>query len=688
MIISQLIDRLVSMFRQSISQMKKRTLKRYMRSKLAFLVITVTLALFMLSTVLANIVKQNGTVYVQQVLSQLNYSNTTITAARGGIQDRNGITLATSEQVYILILDPKVILSDEENITVPTVTTLVNYFGFDKEELENTLNENKDSSYLRYKGKLVYTYDQIKDFLDLQETNNSDKIKYNDIKGVWFENEYRRIYPYNDLACHVLGFTTSDGSQGLWGIENYYDDQLTGTNGREYGYLDDDYNLERKTINPIAGNTVITTIDYNLQKIVEDNINEFMDNTGAKNVGVVMLQVNTGEILAMSSDVMYDLNNPKDLTKFYSADDIAAMTDEQKNDAWNTIWRNFCISDTYEPGSTAKPMTIAAALEVGAVSESDSFYCDGGEMVAGWRIKCHYTPGHGWLSLSAALQQSCNDSLMQIVFKEGKDVFSKYQTIFGLGKKTGVDLPGEASGLLYLVDQLNDAELATSCFGQSYTVNMLQLSNAIASLVNGGKYYKPHVVKQILSADGDIVETIEPQVVNETVSEETSKFIRSAMYQTVENGTASYAKLEGYQIGAKTGTAEKIPRHTGKYVISLVSFTPVENPEVLLYVIIDEPHIANQDSSEYAQYLSRDIWEDCMPYLGIFPTGDTAEKEKEEKSQEETQDAGAEDSENNVYDNQEAVYDAALDSGGDTAEIEGDYGIPAADENAADDDVE
>ena len=160
------------------------------------------------------------------------------------------------------------------------------------------------------------------------------------------------------------------------------------------------------------------------------------------------------------------------------------------------------------------------------------------------------------------------------------------------------------------------------------------------------------------------------------------------MYQTVENGTASYAKLEGYQIGAKTGTAEKIPRHTGKYVISLVSFTPVENPEVLLYVIIDEPHIANQDSSEYAQYLSRDIWEDCMPYLGIFPTGDTAEKEKEEKSQEETQDAGAEDSENNVYDNQEAVYDAALDSGGDTAEIEGDYGIPAADENAADDDVE
>ena len=688
MIISQLIDRLVSMFRQSISQMKKRTLKRYMRSKLAFLVITVTLALFMLSTVLANIVKQNGTVYVQQVLSQLNYSNTTITAARGGIQDRNGITLATSEQVYILILDPKVILSDEENITVPTVTTLVNYFGFDKEELENTLNENKDSSYLRYKGKLVYTYDQIKDFLDLQETNNSDKIKYNDIKGVWFENEYRRIYPYNDLACHVLGFTTSDGSQGLWGIENYYDDQLTGTNGREYGYLDDDYNLERKTINPIAGNTVITTIDYNLQKIVEDNINEFMDNTGAKNVGVVMLQVNTGEILAMSSDVMYDLNNPKDLTKFYSADDIAAMTDEQKNDAWNTIWRNFCISDTYEPGSTAKPMTIAAALEVGAVSESDSFYCDGGEMVAGWRIKCHYTPGHGWLSLSAALQQSCNDSLMQIVFKEGKDVFSKYQTIFGLGKKTGVDLPGEASGLLYSVDQLNDAELATSCFGQSYTVNMLQLSNAVASLVNGGKYYKPHVVKQILSADGDIVETIEPQVVNETVSEETSKFIRSAMYQTVENGTASYAKLEGYQIGAKTGTAEKIPRHTGKYVISLVSFTPVENPEVLLYVIIDEPHIANQDSSEYAQYLSRDIWEDCMPYLGIFPTGDTADKEKEEKSQEETQDAGAEDSENNVYDNQEAVYDAALDSGGDTAEIEGDYGIPAADENAADDDVE
>ena len=202
MMISRLMNRLVQMFRQSMGQVKKRSLKRYMRSKLAFLVITITLALFMLSTVLANIVRQNGTVYVQQVLSQLNYSNSTIRAARGGIQDRNGISLATSEQVYILILDPKVILSDEEKITIPTINALVEYFGFDKEELQNTINENKDVSYLRYQGKLVYTYDEVKDFLDMQQANNSDKDRNNDIKGVWFENEYRRIYPY--MILHAM----------------------------------------------------------------------------------------------------------------------------------------------------------------------------------------------------------------------------------------------------------------------------------------------------------------------------------------------------------------------------------------------------------------------------------------------------------------------------------------------------
>ena len=351
---------------------------------------------------------------------------------------------------------------------------------------------------------------------------------------------------------------------------------------------------------------------------------EFLDTVGAENVGVVMMDANTGEVLAMQSNYSYNLNSPRALDDFYSADELANMTETDKMNARYNIWRNFCISDAYEPGSTFKPITVAAALEEMITDIDAEFICDGkesfGESIT---IKCSNSRGHGKISLVQSLMYSCNDALMQIAAAEGKDLFYAYQKHFLLGTKTGIDLPGETAGALISVNNLNQTELATSSFGQSFTVNMMQMAAAFASLVNGGTYYEPHVVTAIKNSAGATIEKINPVEVTKTVSAETSAFIKEAMYLTVQEGTATKAQVNGYMLGGKTGTAQKYPRDAGKNLVSFLGFVETEDRTVIIYVVVDEAHDEEKMSkSATASTLAAEILEEALPYLKMYPEGE------------------------------------------------------------------
>lgn len=623
---------------------RKALLTNRMKRKLALLFTIIVLALIGVNVRLAYINKTNGDKYTKRVLAQQDTNSTLLPYRRGDILDRNGTILATSEKVYNLILDPKVLSqnADEEDpdkdCVEPTLQALVQYFGLDEAELRATYNDRIDSSYVVLLRQL--TKDEISEFEALMEDDEAGAR----IKGVWFEDSYIRRYPYDSLACHVIGYTVT-GNQGQTGIEQEYSDVLNGTNGRSYKYLNEDLEQSTMVRQPTDGNTVVSTIDATLQEIVEKYIDKFIEdytnkNTegpAAKNIGVIMMNPQNGEILAMASDVDYDLNNPHDLVEngYLTQEEADAMSEEELLDARNQMWRNFCISDGYEPGSTVKPLTVAAALELGVVSDSSTFVCDGGQTVVEGqpRIKCVKRAGHGLITLEGALMFSCNDALMQIGAMLGYENYLKYQEIFNFGLKTNIDLPGEANNAttVFNEDTLGVTELATSSFGQGYNTTMIQVASAFSSVINGGYYYQPHVVKKILDADGGTVENIGATLVRQTVSEKTSSLIRQYLYHTMygeadsngNNATGRNARVAGYAMGGKTGTAQKIPRSDRKYLVSFIGFAPVDNPQVVCYVVVDEPNAADataQASSSFAQEIFKNIMTEAMPYLNIYAT--------------------------------------------------------------------
>ncbi len=623
---------------------RKALLTNRMKRKLALLFTIIVLALIGVNVRLAYINKTNGDKYTKRVLAQQDTNSTLLPYRRGDILDRNGTILATSEKVYNLILDPKVLSqnADEEDpdkdCVEPTLQALVQYFGLDEAELRATYNDRIDSSYVVLLRQL--TKDEISEFEALMEDDEAGAR----IKGVWFEDSYIRRYPYDSLACHVIGYTVT-GNQGQTGIEREYSDVLNGTNGRSYKYLNEDLEQSTMVRQPTDGNTVVSTIDATLQEIVEKYIDKFIEdytnkNTegpAAKNIGVIMMNPQNGEILAMASDVDYDLNNPHDLVEngYLTQEEADAMSEEELLDARNQMWRNFCISDGYEPGSTVKPLTVAAALELGVVSDSSTFVCDGGQTVVEGqpRIKCAKRAGHGLITLEGALMFSCNDALMQIGAMLGYENYLKYQEIFNFGLKTNIDLPGEANNAttVFNEDTLGVTELATSSFGQGYNTTMIQVASAFSSVINGGYYYQPHVVKKILDADGGTVENIGATLVRQTVSEKTSSLIRQYLYHTMygeadsngNNATGRNARVAGYAMGGKTGTAQKIPRSDRKYLVSFIGFAPVDNPQVVCYVVVDEPNAADataQASSSFAQEIFKNIMTEAMPYLNIYAT--------------------------------------------------------------------
>ncbi len=555
-----------------------------------------------------------GEEYSINVLEQQNYSSKTIPYKRGDIIDRNGIVLATSIKVYNLILDPKIMISDDMRYYDDTINALVDCFGFDKTELTNLVNDNSERSYYVYKKKL--SYEDIKKFLEAEE----DEDLYPNLQGVWFETEYERKYPLSTLACNLIGFTSA-GNVGTWGIEEYYNGYLNGIDGREYGYVNNENIMEAVEKKAEDGNTVISTIDFSIQTIIEKHIANFNEEYDPENIGIIIMDPNNGEVLGMSGKLSYDLNNPRDLSGFYTAEELSAMTDEDKLEALNEIWRNYCISDSYEPGSTAKPYTIAAALDENIIKEDETFDCDGYEVVGGWTIRCHNTSGHGNISLYQAIAYSCNDALMNIAARTGADLFTQYQSRFNFGKKTRIDLPGEAScaNLLFSASNMGAADLATNSFGQNYNVTMIQVAAAFSSLVNGGNYYQPHVVNEIVNTNGGIVDSFDKIILKQTVTKETSDVIKKGLRMCVDSGTGYTADIDGYIISGKTGTAEKYPRGTREYVLSFIGFAPYDKPQVVCYVVVDNPDVEGEQYTTYATKLWKAVMEEVVAYMNIFP---------------------------------------------------------------------
>lgn len=609
---------------RKMRQRFKKKFTRLMQKKLVMLFAGVILAFVILVGRITYINAYNGDKYSKMVLDQQQYGNRTIPFKRGDIVDRNGTKLATSKRVYNVILDAKVMLSDEKYAD-PTIDVLEQCFGIKEEDVRAELEENPSGRYaILMKG---VEYEKAKEFEEIDK----DKEKYPDVNGVWLEEDYVRSYPYDTLASDVIGFTV-DGNVGSGGIEAYYNSILNGTDGREYGYQDEDADYERTVKEPENGQTVVSTIDLQVQSIVEKHVlkfneehkNEARSGEGSENTAVIVMNPQNGEILAEASYPNYDLNNPRDLTKYYSEEKIDAMSDEEKLDTLNSLWNNFCVSSTYEPGSTMKPFSIAAGMETGALSGDENYNCGGVLHVGDHDIHCSNRNGHGPQTLKRSLENSCNVAFMKIGQAIGKEDFTKYQRLFGFGEYTGIDLPGEASteGLLYTADNMDSASLATNAFGQNFNVTMTQMAAGFASLINGGDYYKPHVVKQIQDANGNVTENKDPVLVRRTISKETSEILKDYMLGVVEEGTASTAQVEGYEIGGKTGTAEKLPRGNGKYLVSFIGYAPQENPQVLIYVAIDEPNSAGQANSTYATTLAADIMKEIFPYLGVEKAGD------------------------------------------------------------------
>jgi len=625
--------------------------RTYMQKKLVVLYIIVLLAFVGLGLRLAYIITENETKYTKQILSQQQYDSVTLPFRRGDIVDANGSKLAVSEKVYNLVIDAKVINYDKKYFE-PTMRALAENFELDMTAIRTHVENNPQSSY--YVPLKQLTFEQISGFKAAAAENDY-------IRGIWFEEEYKRMYPMGSLACDVIGFTGKDNT-GAYGLEEYYNDILNGTTGREFGYLTEDSALER-TIKPAEdGYTIHTTLDANIQAVVEKYLYEFNEanknkvrtGNGAENVGCVIMEVDTGNILAMASYPNFDLNDTRNTeamignvlvdevgnkvkpTQYITQEMIDSMESEQLYQNLNYLWKNFCITDTYEPGSVAKPFTVATALEIGAIRGNEVYECNGKLNIGGHEIKCHNIYGDGNVSVEDSIAWSCNVALMKMAQATGKSEFSRFQQVFNFGLKTNIDLAGEARtvGLLY-DENMGDADLATNSFGQNFNTTMIQMIAGFSSLVNGGYYYEPHIVDKITTAGGATVENIEPRVLRQTVSESTSekiiKYCNAVVMRQGDNRiTGRTARPAGYAIGGKTGTAQTLPRGNGEYVVSFMGYAPADDPQIAIYVVVDRPNASKQDDAKFATGIVRNVLTEVLPYLNIFMTEELSEAEQQE----------------------------------------------------------
>lgn len=628
---------------------KEKRFDSLMQKKLLVVFGIVIGVLVLLNFRIADITLRDGAEYSQKVISQKYYDSRTIPYQRGEIVDRNGNVLARSQKFYNVVLDCYAINSGGQYDYVdPTIEALDQIFDIKTAEVREiiTSEETKNSRYQVILTDVeIEKKQEFEDLLVLEEIPEDaseaekERIKESNawkscVQGVWFEEDYVREYPMNSMASTVIGFSNSENT-GVVGLEAYYDDILNGVNGRSYGYLTENSELQRTIIEPQHGNRIVSTIDINIQRVIEKYLKEIEEehaatgpdkirgNLGSENTGIIVADPNTGEILGMATNRSYDLNHPSDLTGWYTESEQENMTNEELSEELNKRWKNYCVEDSFEPGSTFKSVTVAAGLELGVITDNDTFYCDGGEQLPDYYIACNKVDGHGVQTLSQTMENSCNDALMEIGAKIGVEDFCKYQELFNFGKRTGIDLPNESSGIIFDTQAMGEVELATCSFGQGLTCTMIQELAALCSIINGGYYYQPHLVKQIQDSEGGVVKNMDPVLIRQVISPKTFELVRSYMEKVVTEGTGQYAQVPGYRVGGKTGTAEMVKdgeRVAGKYVVSFIGFVPVDDPQIVIYVAVDQPNVYEQENGSFTQVVARKILMEILPYLKIYPT--------------------------------------------------------------------
>lgn len=583
--------------------------EKAMKRKGLFLFIVFVLSFVVLIGQLTYIVMVEGKNYDLAVLQNASKreGSVTLNDKRGQILDRNGIVLAKSISTYDLIFDAKLLVSQSEETKTKTKEYLYEKLGISISYLDEILIEKAHSHYVII-GK-GYSYNEIK---EVKEAIDNYRII-----GVFYREDYERVYPYPTLASDVIGFVNAD-FQGAYGIEYVYNEELNGDVGRIYGTIDEDHMLDVKEIEANNGANVELTLDYTVQKYINEAIDNYFVEDQAEKIHIIVMNPNTGEIYGMANYPDYSLDNPRDVISFVTDEEYADMSLQDQSDLLNQLWKNENVTDTYEPGSTFKPMTYAMAMEENKIPEGTTFECHGSLQVAGETIKCWKPGGHGEQTMEEALENSCNVAFMKIGEAIGRDDFYHYQSMFGFGYKTGIDINGEHSSnnTVFSAEQLNTVELATSSFGQGQFFTPIQLISAFSAVINGGYLYEPHIMNKIYT-DNQIIDSNSEKLVRQVISEEVSALTRDALAGVVNEGTGAKAQIAGYEIGGKTGTAETVERIDGEYIVSFIGFAPVEKPEVVTLVVVDRP-VATVVNSRFAAKIFVDVMEDVMPYLHIF----------------------------------------------------------------------
>ena len=533
--------------------------------------------------------------YYQELAQDLHEREREIKAARGEIVDRNGVVLAANRTVCTISVIHSQIEDPEKVIEVLCA------------ELE--LEEND----VRKRVEKVSSMEKIKTNVD-KETG--DRIREYDLAGVKVDEDYKRYYPYDDLASKVLGFTGGD-NQGIIGLEVKYEDYLKGTNGTILTVTDargvELDAVAEDRIEPVAGETLQVSIDYNIQAFCQQAAENVLEEKQAEAVSILLMDPRNGEIYAMVNVPEFNLNEPYELNTGVDAD---SLSDEELQEQLNQMWRNRCINDTYEPGSTFKIITASACLEEGVVSLDDTFVCPGYRIVEDRKIRCHKVGGHGQETFVQGIQNSCNPVFMDIGLRLGSDRFYNYFEKFGLLRLTNVDLPGEAGTIMHRKEDIGTVELATMTFGQSFQVTPIQMAVTVSSIINGGTRVTPHVGAAVLDENDTMVEQFEYKVENGIVSKKTSETMQMLLESVVSEGSGKNAYIEGYEIGGKTATSQTLPRSANKYISSFIGFAPADDPQILGMVIIHDPKGVYYGGTIAAPVL-RDIYDNVLPYLGI-----------------------------------------------------------------------
>ena len=559
----------------------------------------------------------HGAEFEQAVKNQqINRYDLVNAANRGSILDRNEQVLAVSTAVYNVALDPLLIAGEkDEKAAQKTFTTLCEYFPELKMEdlqyhvaVNPTTNEINTPSHWKYLVKNV-------------ERSVKEKLEKEKLLGVYFEQTSKRSYPLKSLACHLIGFNNT------WGLEGYYNEEMTGIPGRSFILYQGADTVTYQDYAAEDGNTIVTTLDYTIQQYAEEAVAETMAQWPSENVASLVMNPNTGEVYAMASANKFDLNDPDEplaLSDETFAETWNTMADEEKSEYLNKTWKNFCISDTYEPGSIYKPLVVAAALEEGVITKNSTFYCGGKITVADREIGCHLKSGHGMVTVEDIMAQSCNPGIIQIAQKLGPEKLYKYQREFGFGQKTGIDLPGEGEGLLHAESAIGPVELATIAFGQTFNSTTIQMATAFSALINGGNLVQPYVVSQIIDDDGSVVMEQDTEVVRRVISQKTSDYVRTALKATVDHGTAKKIAIPGYSIGCKTGTAEQGKRDKRSWTLTHMAYFPAENPQYLVFSVIHLPQ-DYADGVQTTANMTKQLMENIIKYKNLEPTESTEE---------------------------------------------------------------